>query len=94
VTLKSVKKYQIKFAITFTSYDSEVGCQYSEDRYAEYEMEGTSGEDVANKFKDYYAETMCGYEGKYVGLPEWDWDDATMKIDEIIEFDEVIEWLD
>jgi len=34
VTLKSVKKYQIKFAITFTSYDSEVGCQYSEDRYA------------------------------------------------------------
>jgi hypothetical protein len=33
---------------------------------------------------------MSGYEGKrkYVELPKWDWMDTSMKIDEIIEFDE------
>jgi|TARA_B100001079_G_C16141499_1_gene395776 hypothetical protein len=85
-----VKKYLIKYSITFTSYDRDVGCQYSEDRQAEYEMEADSAEDVADKFENYYAETMSGYEGKrkYVELPKWDWMDTSMKIDEIIEFDD------
>ena len=74
-----MKKYLIKFSVEF-SYLDKLDPHIE---YGQYEMEGNSPEDVADKFDDYYHDRM---ESDFVNLPDDpDWEMASLEINEIRE---------